>query len=71
MEVKLNPDLEARLAAVAARLGRNAAAVASEAIERFVDYDEWFLREVDTGLAEIEQGKVLTHEDVGTRLELF
>jgi predicted transcriptional regulator len=69
MEVHLNPDLQARLAHLAAEQGRDAEALAREAIERFVDRDEWFLREVEKGLAQIEQGRVLTHEQVRQRLE--
>jgi len=51
MEVHLNPNLQARLAHLAAEQGRDAEALAREAIERFVDRDEWFLREVEKGLA--------------------
>jgi predicted transcriptional regulator len=69
MEVNLNSDLQARLTHLAAQQGRDTEALAREAIERLVDYDEWFMREVDKGLAQIEQGKVLTHEQVGERLE--
>ena len=69
MEVHLNPNLQARLAHLAAEQGRDAEALACEAIERFVDRDEWFLREVEKGLAQIEQDRVLTHEQVGQRLE--
>jgi len=69
MEVHLNPDLQARLTHLAAEQGRDAEALAREAIERFVDHDEWFLREVENGLAQIEQGRVITHEQVGQRLE--
>lgn len=69
MEVNLNPDLQARLTHLAAEQGRDTEALAREAIERLVDYDEWFIREVDKGLAQIEQGKVLTHEQVGARIE--
>ncbi len=69
MEVPLTPDLQARLAHLAAQQGRDTEALAREAIERLVDYDEWFIREVDKGLAQIEQGRVLTHEEVGERIE--
>jgi predicted transcriptional regulator len=34
-----------------------------------VDYDEWFIREVENGLASADQGPLLTHEEVGERLE--
>ena len=69
MEVNLNSDLQARLTHLAAQQGRDTEALAREAIERLVDYDEWFMREVDKGLTQIEQGKVLTQEQVGERIE--
>ena len=46
MEVHLNPDIQAKLARLAAEQGRNTEALVQEAIARFVDYDEWFIREV-------------------------
>jgi predicted transcriptional regulator len=69
MEVILSPDLQAKLARVAQDRGTNAEALAREAIERLVDYDDWFLREVEKGLAQIERGETLSHENVGARLE--
>ncbi len=69
MEVSLKPDVQAKLARLAAERGRDAEALAREAIERFVDYDEWFVKEVEKGLAQIARGEVLTHEEVGARLE--
>jgi predicted transcriptional regulator len=69
MEVTLNPDVQSKLARLAAERGRDAEALAREAIERFVDYDQWFVNEVTKGLDQIAQGEVLTHEEVGARLE--
>jgi len=69
MEVSLNPDVQAKLARLARERGRDPEALAREAIERFVDYDEWFVREVEKGLGQIARGEVLTHEEVGVRLE--
>ncbi len=34
-----------------------------------MDYDEWFIREVEKGVAAADSGELLTHEEVGTRLE--
>ena len=51
MDIHLNPDLQAKLARLAAQRGRDAATLAREAIERFGDYDEWFIEEVEKGLA--------------------
>ena len=69
MELNLPPDLETKLARAADRRGMAAEALVLEAIERAVEYDDWFLREVEKGLAQIERGDVLTHEEVGARLE--
>lgn len=69
MEVNLNPDLQAKLARIAAARGSEAELLAREAIERFVDYDEWFIREVDKGIASADLGELLTHAEVGVRLE--
>lgn len=69
MEVHLNPDMQAKLTRLAAERGRNTETLVQEAIARFVDYDEWFIREVEKGLASADRGDLLTHEEVGTRLE--
>ena len=68
MEITLSAALEARLARIAQERGTNPQDMAREAIERLIDYDEWFVREVERGLAQIEAGQTLTHEDVGARL---
>jgi predicted transcriptional regulator len=64
MEVNLTPELQARLSRLAAEHGRDTQALAREAIERFVDYDEWFLREVEKGLASADREEFIEHEDV-------
>ena len=69
MEVNPSPDLEGKLARAAGRRGVTADVLVREAIERAVDYDDWFVREVEKGLAQIDAGQVLTHEAVGDRLE--
>lgn len=69
MEIQLPADIQAKLSRLAAARGSDAQMLVREAIERFVDYDEWFIREVEKGLASAETGAMLTHEEVGARLE--
>jgi predicted transcriptional regulator len=69
MEVNLNPDLLARLTRLAADRGSDADTLVQEAVERFVDYDEWFLREARKGLAAAERGEFIDHEDVGKLID--
>jgi len=65
MEVRITPDLEAKLARLATERGRDTQSLVLEAIEKFVDYDEWFLREVEKGLAAADRGELIDHEDIG------
>jgi predicted transcriptional regulator len=69
MEVRLAPETEAKLNELAAGRGLTAESLVREAVERFVDYDEWFIRQVEKGLAQIESGELLEHQEVGARLD--
>ena len=50
MEVQSPPDQQDKLSRMAAAQGRAAEALVQEAVERLLNYDEWFSREVDKGL---------------------
>jgi predicted transcriptional regulator len=65
MEVNIGADLQAKLARLARECGRDTQALVQEAIERFVDHDEWFLREVERGLTAADRGELIDHEDIG------
>jgi predicted transcriptional regulator len=69
MEVKISPDLQAKLTRLATERGRDAQSLVQEAIEKLVDYDEWFLREVESGLAAADRGELIDHEDVGKLID--
>ena len=69
MEVDLTPDLEARLTQRAAELGRDTRSLVREALERFLDYDEWFAREVKKGLAAADRGELSEHADIGKLID--
>ena len=68
MELHVSPDLEGKLVAGATRRGVAVQVLAGETLERAVDYDDWFIREVETGVAQIGAGQTLTHDEVGARL---
>jgi len=34
-----------------------------------IGYDEWFIRQVEEGLAQIDRGEVLEHDEVAARME--
>lgn len=64
MEVKLPSELEAKLAQLASQQGRDSEAMVVEAIERIVNYDQWFLREVGKGISAADRGELMEHLEV-------
>jgi predicted transcriptional regulator len=40
-----------------------------EAVERLVGYDEWFIRQVEKGLSQVDGGEVLEDKEVAARME--
>jgi predicted transcriptional regulator len=64
MEVRLKPDLQAKLTSLATQQGRDSESLVVEAVERMVNYDEWFVQEVEKGLAAADRGELIEHEDI-------
>ncbi len=64
MDVPLNPELQEKLIRLAAQQGRASEALVVEAVERMVNYDEWFLRELDKGLEAAGRGEMHEHAEV-------
>jgi predicted transcriptional regulator len=64
VEIPLTPDLQAKLSRLAVQQGRPTEALVVEAVERMVSHDEWFLREVQQGLAAADRGELIDHDEV-------
>lgn len=73
MDVHIAPAQEAQLAELATKTGRNTDELVQEALERFIastkNYDEWFIREVEEGLAAADRGEFVEHDKVGELIE--
>jgi predicted transcriptional regulator len=69
MEVHLSPEKEALLHQLAARTGKDTTALVREAVDRLLDYDQWFIQEVEKGLEQAARGELIDHEEVVKRIE--
>ena len=69
MEISLAPELEARLARIASEAGKAANQVVQELVAEYLDHNEWFKQEVQKGLASLDSGKFVSHEEVGRRMK--
>jgi len=73
MEIHFPPELESKLSRIAAERGRNTESLVFEAVERLVgqiaNHDEWFLREVEKGIAAADRGEFIEHAEVRTLID--
>jgi len=69
MEIPLSPDLQTKLSRLAAQQGRATEALVVEAVERLVNYDEWFIGEIEKGLTAANSGHLVDHENVGVSID--
>jgi predicted transcriptional regulator len=64
VNVRLQPDLNEKLSAVASRLDRPKSWVIEQALKEFVDLQMWQIAAIEEGLRDADAGRVVKHEDV-------
>jgi len=69
MQMHLTPEQESRLVELAARDGRSPDQLLQEALDRFFAAEADFVEAVMKGLASLDRGEGLTHEEVGRRID--
>ena len=65
--VRMDEDILDRVDGLASELKRSRSWVIKEAIERFLDYEEWYIQEVRKGIDEVSRGEIATSEEVKDR----
>jgi len=62
--VRVSDETASKLNQIAEKLDRSRAYMAAEAIEAFVEQQEWQLAEIEAGLDEADRGEFASAEDV-------
>ncbi|WFU01926.1 CopG family ribbon-helix-helix protein [Rhizobium sp. CB3171] len=62
--VRVSDETADKLNQIAEKLDRSRAYMAAEAIEAFVEKQEWQLAEIEAGLAEANRGEFASDDDV-------
>ncbi|BBO80839.1 hypothetical protein DSCO28_73600 (plasmid) [Desulfosarcina ovata subsp. sediminis] len=65
--VRLEDNIIGRVDQLANDLSRSRSWVIQQAIERFLEYEEWFVQEVKDGIKEVERGEIATTAEVAER----
>jgi predicted transcriptional regulator len=69
MDVRLTPEQEAELEAIASREGRNANVLAQEILIVYLKREAQFVAAVKRGIASAERGDFVEHDEVLARIE--
>jgi len=54
---------------IAESLNRPRSWIINQALERFVAYEEWYIQEVESGLAELKSGEIAADKEVVDRFK--
>lgn len=69
MEISFAPDLEAKLNRIASQTGKEPGQIVRELVASHLDHQEWFTQEVGKGLASLDSGKSISHDEVRHQME--
>jgi predicted transcriptional regulator len=69
MELNLSPELQAKLAHVAAENNSGAEEYVRQLVEHYLDHDAWFRQKVKAGLRQLDQGEFVSQEEIGARID--
>jgi predicted transcriptional regulator len=69
MEISFTPELEAKLSRIASQTGKQPYQIVQELVTSHLEHDEWFRQEVGKGLASLDRGNSVSHEEVRRRME--
>jgi predicted transcriptional regulator len=69
MEISFAPELEAKLIRIASQAGKAPGQVVQELVASHLDHEEWFRQEVGRGLASLDRGKSISHEEVRRQMD--
>lgn len=64
ISLRMEDDMIERIDRLAAELGRSRAWVLNQAADRYLEYEEWFVQQVQAGIAEEHAGDTLPHDQV-------
>ena len=66
MTIRLDPQLKAKLGRLADGTRRSRSFLAAEAVEAYVDRELAIIEGIERGLADVETGRMVSHEDAMT-----
>ncbi len=69
MEVQVSPEIEVRLAELAAQQGRAPASIVEDALARYLNGERAFLEAVEKGIAAADRGEFIEEAEMDARVD--
>jgi len=66
--VRMDEEMVARLDGLAQASGRSRAWIIKDALSRYLEYETWFVQEVEKGRQDAAEGRLVSHEEVKERM---
>ncbi len=67
--IRMDDNTLGRIDGIAKNLSRPRSWVINQAIEKFLDYEEWFVGQVNSGIEEIGQGELASSEEIKAKFK--
>ena len=64
LSIRIDSDTKKRLDALARRSKRSRSFLAAEAVAAYVEAEEWQLSEIQAGIDDVKNGRVISHERI-------
>lgn len=62
--IRIDDSVLGRVDSIAKAMSRSRNWVIQQAVDRYLDYEEWFVQQVTQGLEEVKRGKTIPHDQV-------
>ena len=64
VSIHTKPQLNKRLSALAVATGQTKSSLANDALESYLDHQEWVVKEIKRGIESAKAGRVIEHADM-------
>lgn len=62
--IRMSDSTLGRIDGIAKNMARPRSWVINQAVERFLDYEEWFVDQINSGIKEADQGEISSREEI-------
>lgn len=70
LTLRIRPETKQRLERLSRATSKPQCQIVEAAIQNYLDLNDWQVREIEQGLQEVEEGRLVSHEDILAKWEV-